>query len=333
MKKLYIPYFKSFLLVIFFLQFSGTLNAQGTIRGLVYAEPDIKLDAGIVSLFVLENGYYNLHNYMTVNSSDTTLYSYEFNEVPNGTYIVLAAIGQHSQYSSTRQSTYYGGVDGVTQWEQASSISIASDSGMTDSPLIDPILMQATSAPIVNWSGNSSISGSVAFPTMAQARTTEAAGSAIVTLYTATSDRLTSTYTDPSGAYSFDGIAEGSYEIGVEYPGGNSSRTDVTASGATSTAPPIEVTRQTVGIKKATTQIYNLDLYPNPVKDLFNVQINTLQGQGTIRIINASGLEMLKEQLSGTNLLTVDAGFLSPGIYIVEVTNNDSISRTRFTKE
>ena len=78
--------------------------------------------------------------------------------------------------------------------------------------------------------------------------------------------------------------------------------------------------------------ISNLDVYPNPSRDIFNVSFTSEEAQDfTVRVMNMLGEEMIKEgvqQHEGEYIKSIDLNKYNKGIYLLEIiTNNGTINK------
>jgi hypothetical protein len=75
--------------------------------------------------------------------------------------------------------------------------------------------------------------------------------------------------------------------------------------------------------------ISNLDVYPNPSKDVFNISFNSDVIQDlTIRILNVMGAEVYREEKQefvGEYIKQVSLGYYGKGIYFLEIQTGDDI--------
>jgi hypothetical protein len=86
-----------------------------------------------------------------------------------------------------------------------------------------------------------------------------------------------------------------------------------------------------------------LQLYPNPVEDVLNVQIysrdgarpvsNDMRPASTVEIITIDGKLLYKAQLSGTSTHQINVSHYMQGIYLCRVNNGTSIETTKFFKK
>jgi hypothetical protein len=75
-----------------------------------------------------------------------------------------------------------------------------------------------------------------------------------------------------------------------------------------------------------------LEVFPNPVKDVLNVNLNGIEGVAEIGVYNANGVQVFKTNgASGTK--QVDVSSLPAGVYMIRVNNGKTmVSRTKFVK-
>jgi len=75
--------------------------------------------------------------------------------------------------------------------------------------------------------------------------------------------------------------------------------------------------------------IANLDIYPNPSRDIFNVTFTSEDVQDLkVRILNVIGEELLEEDLQqfvGEHVKVINLNDYSKGIYFLEITTNNSV--------
>ncbi|GGG27287.1 hypothetical protein GCM10011344_30100 [Dokdonia pacifica] len=64
-----------------------------------------------------------------------------------------------------------------------------------------------------------------------------------------------------------------------------------------------------------------ISVYPNPSKDIFNVEIMDAKGPFTYQLKNLSGVTLLEDQTSTTNF-RIDAKHLKKGVYVLMVSNS-----------
>jgi hypothetical protein len=77
---------------------------------------------------------------------------------------------------------------------------------------------------------------------------------------------------------------------------------------------------------------YRVTLYPNPVAEMLNINLNSLHPGAVVQIYNALGTVVLTERVSNTTQ-SVAVGTLSKGMYYVVVRNGDQISTHKIVKQ
>jgi Secretion system C-terminal sorting domain len=75
----------------------------------------------------------------------------------------------------------------------------------------------------------------------------------------------------------------------------------------------------------------HVNLYPNPVNDVLQVQLNTITNNSLIYLYDMSGRNVLTFSSIGT-LSAVDVSSLRPGVYMLEVHSDNGISRKKVVK-
>ena len=78
--------------------------------------------------------------------------------------------------------------------------------------------------------------------------------------------------------------------------------------------------------------ISNLDVYPNPSRDIFNVSFTSEEVQDiTVRVMNMLGEEIIKEDMQkyeGEYVKSIDLNRYNKGVYLLEIiTNNGTINK------
>ncbi|MDQ6843943.1 MAG: T9SS type A sorting domain-containing protein [Bacteroidota bacterium] len=74
-------------------------------------------------------------------------------------------------------------------------------------------------------------------------------------------------------------------------------------------------------------------IYPNPVKDMLNIKIGVPFRSGQLKIIDTKGRLISQLAVKGTGTIIVRVKHLSPGMYIVEITNAGTSSKFSFVKQ
>ncbi|MBN2212610.1 MAG: T9SS type A sorting domain-containing protein, partial [Bacteroidales bacterium] len=89
--------------------------------------------------------------------------------------------------------------------------------------------------------------------------------------------------------------------------------------------PPLETSLDQNSIENV-----HIDLYPNPANDYIHIAINNIEFKGLkVRIINASGTVYNEFVMNSTNE-RLDVSSLSPGLYYMVISGNDSVRSSKF---
>jgi hypothetical protein len=77
----------------------------------------------------------------------------------------------------------------------------------------------------------------------------------------------------------------------------------------------------------------DISVFPNPFDKYLNINPKQdLRGDILVKIINTEGKAVLEKLLEGEKLDKLDVGFLKPGMYIFEVTNNKHTQTSKILK-
>jgi hypothetical protein len=80
---------------------------------------------------------------------------------------------------------------------------------------------------------------------------------------------------------------------------------------------------------ESTSQIKNLDVYPNPSKDIFNIRFVSEKIQDlSIRVVNIMGELVYQENASkfiGEYTKKIDLGDYAKGVYFLEITTDKDL--------
>ena len=261
-------------------------------------------------------------------TSGSALY-YQFDGKPAGNYLVkarlLGTVAGTSDYVPT-----YGA--STTAWSSAATI--AHTATTADNQNINMIYGTVPSGP-------GFISGYVYAGAGRGTASELPEPGMIVYLRNAAGDILTCTYTDASGAYTFSGLANGSY---VVYPTEYSYYTTPSAVITLSTATP---SASAVGFRKYTTsgvilpwaiptsvacvQQNNVLLYPNPATNMLYVN-TALLGETVVTIQDMTGRTILTGNVAEANH-AVDIAGLAKGLYMVRLMGTRTEHTAKLTVE
>lgn len=77
----------------------------------------------------------------------------------------------------------------------------------------------------------------------------------------------------------------------------------------------------------------NLITYPNPVKDVLNIDLTGVIGKGTISILTLEGKEIQTQNINGSSLVTLNLNHLSQGIYLCRYSTAAEIKTVKIIKK
>ena len=244
---------------------------------------------------------------------DTLGYFYFLN-VPAGDYLLKAGLIQNSNNFSSYLPGYYEHFSG---WTVADTLHISADYFMANVHM----------AMLVDLpSGQGDLEGYVIadHPSTVRARI----GNCQVTLSDSLGRPVRCTYTDVTGAFSFGNLPDGNYSLAAEYTGLYSDIVQVTVDPVQPVTDSIEVvlhdSPQGIGpaVQPAS---FDVSIYPNPASEELNIAIRSDKTQEIrYRLIDALGQTILQKAFrvqAGNSLEQTAVGGLSPGIYILRVSN------------
>ncbi|MEP7218948.1 MAG: T9SS type A sorting domain-containing protein, partial [Bacteroidota bacterium] len=94
-----------------------------------------------------------------------------------------------------------------------------------------------------------------------------------------------------------------------------------------------EMNLNAAGADESVTRANGLNIYPNPVSDLINVQIPNLHQSGRVTLVDALGRELISRSITGaTSLETIDVSGLASGIYLIKVESGGSSTVGKLVK-
>lgn len=88
-----------------------------------------------------------------------------------------------------------------------------------------------------------------------------------------------------------------------------------------------------VGIQEVNnSDIFQVAVYPNPVKDVITVSISNFEGNTHLDVLNAIGQVVLSQEVT-SNQEQLDVESLPPGVYIVQLSNGSKKHSIKFIKQ
>ena len=260
----------------------------------------------------------------------TLLSGYQFDEVPQGTYLVRVSLSAGSPYAGDYLPTYFGG-NSVTHW--------------TDAGWVDPANGTAYDIQLVpaqSLSGPGTIGGTVTSEGFhggggPRGNPLEAVD---IVLYDAAQTPASHVRTDADGHYSFPDLPFGSYRLAVDIVGKNPAERWVTI------GPDVPVSDNNdfqVGEEDIISQTdtrtgeSGYGLLPNPATDRLSIEGESSRGgNASIRIRHLSGILCHRQaavlQADGPWKITLELSSLPAGTYLLEVDGPDGSFRDTFVK-
>lgn len=97
----------------------------------------------------------------------------------------------------------------------------------------------------------------------------------------------------------------------------------------------LNFTDLSTGITESTMQlgVSNLITYPNPVKELLNIDLSNLPAEGTISILTLDGKMIQTLNINGNSLITLNISNLVQGIYLCRYSNAEVIKTVKIIKQ
>lgn len=250
---------------------------------------------------------------------------YEFTGLSSAPYIVQAEPSPSSIYYGNYLPTYYGD---VLHWEEATVIDLT---GNMDGANIH--LVAVTKAP----EGSGRISGNISNAIPDPARSANIP----VVLRTPEPGTAIITYSSTDGSYLFSNLALGTYEIFAEIPGKSITPQPIILDADHQTAEGVDMMILedqiifTLGIGESEVFDTTPFIYPNPVNDLINVNINLKKSsQLKIDITDLTGRICCSESFNITDQknIVIDSKSLPRGIYLLRCESMGEVVITKFIK-
>ncbi|MDD3077560.1 MAG: T9SS type A sorting domain-containing protein [Paludibacter sp.] len=259
-----------------------------------------------------------------------------FDSIPAGEYIFKA---HFVSYSFGAKNPYYDTYhDGSYVWTSVTPFTLSCESDTTIN------FLMAGKPVDVEFNGTATISGMVSvIPKQNNVRSEmrkliEIAPDECdtkVLLYDSNHQIISTTCPDVSGNFSFTNLTQGEYSIGIERTGFEVENlfSATVAEGETISNVNFvvneeeqNITCSTVTGTKETALSFNISVYPNPVKDIGIVKIQSIgNSDGTIELVNLCG-QVIKQMnifvVQGENVYNIDMpGFV--GLYLLRVSMAD----------
>ena len=265
-------------------------------------------------------------------ATDTNLFYefgyYWFTDTREGDYIIKVGLTENSTHYYDYLQAYY--VDAL-YWDKAEVFQLA-DSGN----FLTNVQLKEVGG-IENGIGM--ISGNIQIEATCTNFSVE---DVVVMLFDENKNLLSFTLTDESGSYSFSNLALGSYRIHAEETALFSWAAAVTIDNANPVESGIELQMTcegTVGVDYlAESKIIVSDIFPNPVADEININLELIEESEVIIVIYDIAGRKTEERffslLSGNNKISLAANHLPKGVYILSLKflDNNAMFLKKFVK-
>lgn len=296
----------------------GGFLGGGTISGIVYTGNNDVASSAYV--FLLQFDYQN--SALVPQDADVTQAgSYQFTNVPNGDYVVKAALTSVDPLYAVRIPTYY---TSAMFWYDADVITINNNSYTG----ADIHMIEAS-----NNGGPGFIGGSVDW-----ADTLRAAynfSGATVILQTLDGNNVAYAIADANGNYSFSNLAYGTYRLFADFAGVTGNPTEVTISAITPSVSDAQILLGPAAITSVqeTSAIDAISLYPNPTADNATLVVATSKtAQLSLNIVNMMGQVVGSQTINaytGKNIVQVNTDGLTQGVYSLVLRDSNGVAKTQ----
>lgn len=297
----------------------GNTNTGGSISGSVYT--DNSTFASVAYVFLLKFDYAN-SALVPQDAGVVTNGGYLFSNVPNGDYLVKAALTPNDPLYASRIPTYHLNAD---LWNNANTITVNNSNEIGKD-----ILMIAG----VNPGGPGFIGGTVDWADTLRALGDFAGATVIV--QDIQDNYIAYAIVDDNGAYTISNLAYGTYKLTVDYPGFNGEPKFVTL---TPFEPSANNVQLLIGPADVTTTvsetsvINSLNLFPNPTADIATLMVETTKASDlSIDIVNLMGQKVAGQKVNtgaGKNFIQLPVEGLAKGIYTIVLRDTKGVAKVQ----
>ena len=296
--------------------------------------------------FTSADGLVYLIEYDSINGSLTAIDTvqtqqglFNFTNIPMGDYLVKAALEPTDPDYANYLPTYF--VQSLS-WSNAQyvgpvpfglpafiDIQLVAGNNPGGAGFIGGLVVNGAGRPV---SGNQTLVENI--------NNMEPIEGASVLLLDANGNAVTHTTTDETGAYSFNGIAMGNYDVHVEEVGKVTFPAtivvDANNMSHTETHFTVHQTMVTLTGVYEVSNIEGLNVFPNPVKDAATIQIELAEAMDfTLTVTNLMGQEVIntnKSLFAGENTFSVEMNNLPTGLYLMSLKSGSDIVTYKIQK-
>lgn len=296
---------------------SGVIN-----MGATYA------DYGVVFL-VANDSIGNLSLVDTTNIDSMGMYY--FANVPFGTYLVKAALSPNSSNFSNYMPSYHASsasASGVLLWSDASDV-------VLNTAFVNNVDINLVAGS--NAGGAGFIGGLVS---QGANKTGDPISDINIMVLDENGNPVSYTYSDIDGSFQIDNLANGTYTVYPEVEGRVTTPIDVVITDNSIGTNDIRVVVNTTTVEaNIVTSVRNaishtdVSIYPNPVLNELNIEINQGTNQAAMIVISdITGKEIMSFQGNTGTINQINTSSLETGIYILTVNVNGEVSNFKFVK-
>lgn len=296
----------------------GSNNQNNIISGNVYTS--VNTPASVAYVFLLRFDYPN--SQLVPEGADVTSNGYYiFNNVPNGDYVVKAALTPNDPLYAVRIPTYH---TSAMLWNFGDVITINNNSYTTGD-----IYMIAAA----NQGGPGFIGGTVDWADTLRA-STDFSGATVI-LQTINDENIAFAVADANGAYSFSNLAYGTYKLYADFPGYTGNPTFVTITPIVDSIADAQVLlgpANLTGVEE-TSVIDGISLFPNPTTDNATLVVEASKtSQLSLTVVNMMGQVVGSQTINayaGKNIVQLNTDNLAQGVYTLVLRDSKGVAKAQ----
>ncbi|UPT66969.1 MAG: PKD domain-containing protein [Sphingobacteriales bacterium JAD_PAG50586_3] len=294
----------------------GGGNTPNIISGTVYTS--VNTPASVAYVYLLRFDYPN-SQLVPEDAGVTNNGFYAFNNVPNGNYVVKAALTPNDPLYAVRIPTYH---TAAMLWNFGDVITINNNSYTTGD-----IYMIAAS----NQGGPGFIGGTVDWADTLRAAA-DFSGATVI-LQTINDENVAYTTADANGAYSFTSIAYGTYKLYADFPGYTGNPTFVTITPIVDSIADAQVLLGPANLTSVeeTSVIDGISLFPNPTTDNATLVVEASKtSQLSLTVVNMVGQVVGTQTINayaGKNIVQLNTDSLAQGVYTIVLRDSKGVAK------
>lgn len=268
-----------------------------------------------------------------IDSAQTQQGFYQFDSVPQGWYLVKAALNSNDPDFANYLPTYFGAPLGSSN---SSTLFWFNSSPVVPTPNAMAVGYGIQMIQGNNPGGPGFIGGLISQGANKTTDPGDGIENVLVLLLDNNDNPVDYTYSDKDGKFEFSSIPYGDYKVYTEVSGLTTQEVFVTVDAQNPKVDLVDViisssgVNGSVGVRKISAS-NNVLIYPNPAKDNLTIDLGKEQS-GTLQIINLTGKVIISETIIN-NTFNVDLQNLSSGIYHLSISSQGKLFQTKLIKE